>query len=465
MKKIVRILAWGILLGLIACRPAPDTAGTVPDAPLPDTVTFSADIAPVVYANCTPCHRPGSAGPFSLITYEDLARRARTIARVTRDRYMPPWPADPGYRHFVGERILTEREIALFQAWAAQGALPGDLAHAPPPPVYPEGSQLGKPDLVLRMPGQFPLPGDNRDRFFFMKIPYEIAQDTFIRAIEFVPGNTKAVHHMNANLIGYEPGAKQDVFAGDWYVNRDQVLPQVAYPRMGLPNDDGSYPELTPMVCNYLPGVTPALYPEGIGGFRMKRKGAFLLNDIHYGPLPQDTFDQSYLNIFFAPAPPVRPTRDRMLGTIGISPVSPPLVIPPDTVMTCRTRWTVDEDISVLTLNPHMHLLGKSFKAWALPPGGDTIPLIRIPEWDFRWQYFYTLEYMLPLRKGTVIEVEGVFDNTADNPHNPNDPPRLVSDKSGSMRTTDEMLQFILTCVPYRPGDESIRLGPASGSE
>ncbi|RMG72212.1 MAG: cytochrome c [Bacteroidetes bacterium] len=425
---------------------------------LPAEVTFAAHIAPIIHQNCSPCHRPGSAGPFDLLTYHDVAKRAKMVRHVTETRFMPPWPADPDYRHFAGEKVLSAREIALIGRWVAQGAPEGDPAAVPPPPDFPEGSTLGEPDLVLEMDSAFFIKGDNRDRFLFAKIPYELPYDTFVRAIEFVPGNSKVVHHMNGHLISYAPGAKADPFEGARVVDREQVPVEVAYPRLGLLNDDGSYPQLTPLVCSYLPGVEPALYPEGIGGFRLARKGAFLLNDLHYGPFPKDTFDRSRFNLFFAPGPPRRPTMEIQLGTLGISDIVPPLVILPDTVMTFRTRAVIRQDISLLTLNPHMHLLGQSFLAYAVPPQGDTIPLIRIPQWDFRWQYFYTFPRMLHIPKGSRIEVVATFDNTRDNPNNPFDPPQTVAERDGSMRTTDEMLQFIITYLPYQPGDEDISL-------
>lgn len=146
------------------------------------------------------------------------------------------------------------------------------------------------------------------------------------------------------------------------------------------------------------------------------------------------------------------------LGTLGISEIVPPLIIPPDTVMTFRTRATVREDISLLTLNPHMHLLGKSFLAYALTPQGDTIRLVRIPKWDFRWQYNYTFPSMVKLPAGSTVYVEGVFDDIRNNPNNPFDPPQTVREPEGNMRTTDEMFQLIITYLPYRPGDEKIRL-------
>jgi len=452
------LLFSALLLGLIGCEtppPPPDLGGEA----LPETVTFAEHIRPIIHQNCMPCHRPGSAGPFSLISYKDVAKRAKMVAHVTGIRYMPPWPANPEYRHFANEKVLTDRQIALIKAWKEQGSLPGDTANMPSPPTYPDSSLIGEPDLVITMKEAFPIKGDNRDRFLFMKVPYQIAQDTFVRAIEFIPGNRKAVHHMNGHLISYKAGAKANVHEGEWVVDRETTPVETAYPRLGLLNDDGTYPELTPLVCNYLPGVEPSTYPDDVGGYRLRASGAILLNDLHYGPIPKDTFDQSRFNIFFADKAPKRPTMELQMGTLGISPIVPALVIPPDTVMTFRTRAQIKQDISLLTINPHMHLLGKEFKAYAIAPGNDTIPLIHLPEWDFRWQYFYTFENMLRLPAGSIIEVVATYDNTADNPNNPNDPPQLIAERDGSMRTTDEMLQFILTYVPYEVGDEEISLG------
>ncbi|MEL7530948.1 MAG: cytochrome c [Bacteroidota bacterium] len=458
MKQDTLILSLVLCL-LWACgEPAPKQEATT-DINLPDTVTFSQHIAPIIYQNCTPCHRPASAGPFSLISYRDVFKRKKMVAKVTRDRYMPPWPADPEYRHFVEEKILSEREIALLTRWAEQGGPIGDESQIPAPPQFPNTSFLGEPDLILQMDEAFPIEGNNQDRFLFGKIPYEIAQDTFVKAFEFVAGNKKVVHHMNGHLVSYEPNAKSNVMEGERFVDRELVPVQRAYPRLGLLNDDGTYPTLTPLVCNYLPGVVPQLYPQGVGGYKLSKKGAFLFNDLHYGPSAEDTSDRSRVNVFFASGPPERPTLELQMGTLGISDIVPPLVIPPDTIMQFRTEAIIQQDISLLTLNPHMHLLGKSFTAYAIPPVGDTIPLIRIPDWDFRWQYFYTFEYMLPLPKGTRVIVEAVYDNSMDNPNNPFDPPQLIAEREGSMRTTDEMLQFIMTFLPYRAGDEEIALG------
>jgi hypothetical protein len=211
--------------------------------------------------------------------------------------------------------------------------------------------------------------------------------------------------------------------------------------------------------------VVPPIYPEEIGGYRMVRKGALFLKDIHYGPSRVDTTDQTTFNIFYSRTKPKRPLQEFQMGTYGVSPTVPALVIPPDTVMTFRSDFSVPFDISILTINPHMHLLGKSFLAYAITLQYDTIPLIRINKWDFRWQYFYTFKNMVKIPKGATIHAEGVYDNTRHNPNNPFSPPQLVAERDGSMRTSDEMFQFIVTYLPYVNGDEQVSLEAAKTKE
>lgn len=436
--------------------PSPAPPSRYPIESLPARVTWSDHIAGIVHESCTGCHRVGSAGPFPLLTYEDAAGRAELIRHVTATRYMPPWPADASYRHFVGEHVLTDRQIALIGRWVEQGA-PRGATRGPKPPVFPTGSQLGKPDLVVRMPQRYTVRGDNTDKFVSMRLPFSMARDTFVRAIEFVPGNRRLVHHVNAHLVTFPGRRGKPLLKGPWFSEAGEHNMN-ALGELGLGNLDSLGGSLALSVTNYLPGTLPTLYPEGIGGFRLSRDGYFLFHHIHYGPSPVEQADSSYLNVFFAKQPPTRPTYTLLLGTLGRAPVVPPLVIPPDSIKTFRTQFTLPVDVSVLTINPHMHLLGKSFWAYAVPPGGDTIPLIRIPRWDFRWQYFYTFEKMLKLPKGTTVHAEATFDNTAANPNNPFKPPREVREQGASMRSTDEMFQCIITMMPYQPGDENIEL-------
>jgi len=424
---------------------------------LPSNITFNEQIAPIIYKNCMPCHRQGEPGPFPLVTYDDVFKKLKMIEYVTEKRIMPPWPADLSYSHFAGEIYLTDEEISMIKTWAENGAPKGN-SKLIPPPVFPEKSQFGTPDLVLKMPKPYRIKGDNKDHFIVFKIPYEMEKDTFIRFIEFVPDNRKLLHHMNGHLIQYKSGAKQDIFKDENYIDEELFDSREIHEKLDLANDDGTYPLLTPSVVDYLPGVTSALYPEGIGGYRMLKQGALYINNMHYGPSPVDDSDQSYFNIFFDTKPPQRPVREFQMGTLGISPVIPPLVVPPNTVKKFHTEATMVEDISILTVNPHMHLLGKSFLAYAIKPDGDTIHLIRINNWDFRWQYYYTFKAPVKIPKGTLIYAEGTYDNTSDNPNNPFSPPQTVAERGGSMRTTDEMFQLIVTYLPYKSGDENIRL-------
>jgi mono/diheme cytochrome c family protein len=445
-----------------ATRPSDPVTGpaTPPSAVkhLPAQVTFSEHVAPIIYQSCSKCHRNGEAGPFPLLSYQDVSSRAELVRYVTRTRYMPPWPADPAFRHFAGENVLTDEQIALIGRWVDQGSPEGNPANLPKRPVFPKGSQLGTPDLVVRMPGRYRIRGDDTDKFVSMKLPFSIPRDTFVRTIEFVPGNRKLVHHVNAHLVTYPTKRPQRLLQGPWFSEAGEHNMN-ALDELGLGDTAATGASMTLSVSNYLPGTVPTLYPEGIGGFRMSREGYLLMHHIHYGPTQVEQEDSSYFNVFFDDRPPIRPTYTLLLGTLGRAPVVPPLVIPPNTIKTFRTRFTLPVDISVLSVNPHMHLLGKTFLAYAALPSGDTIPLIRIPRWDFRWQYVYTFEKILKLPSGTTVFAEATFDNTTANPNNPFSPPREVKEQGASMRSTDEMFQCIITMMPYQKGDENISLG------
>lgn len=426
---------------------------------LPDNVTFTEHIAPLLYKNCTGCHRDGGGAHFNLVTYSDAKRYGAASAFVMRERMMPPWPADPHYTEFVGQKVLSEREIRLMEKWVADGMKEGAIDKMPALPDYPKGSLIGTPDM--RIPVQpYYLPANSSDKFLLVKVPYELPADTYASVVEFMPGNGGVVHHVNGDMVKYQFDKKRTVFVGDNIADMvEDTTIKLAYEKLGLPNDDGTYPVLQKSVVNYLPGTYGQRYPEGIGGYNLPRKGAFLLNDLHYGFTKDNAvWDSSYINIFFSKLPPNRPVREFQLGTIGVSPVLPDLIIQPNTVKNVHSKYTIPEDISVLTINPHMHLIGKSFKAYALKPDGDTIRLISIPKWDFNWQYFYTFKKMVKIPKGSTIVAEGVYDNTKNNMNNPFSPPRLVKDQNGSMRATDEMFQFIVTYVPYKEGDENISL-------
>ncbi len=427
---------------------------------IPENVTFTEHVADIIYNNCSICHRPGGSAHFSLVNYQEVKKYAGPSAFAVRERLMPPWPADPHYTEFIGQRVLSERDKQILEKWAATGAAEGPKEKLPSLPQFPTGSTIGTPDLRLPVKPYF-IKAYTGDQFLLVKVPFELPADTSVSLIEFIPGNSNIVHHVNGDMVIYDPAKKKDVFAGEQIVEMagDTATLLEAYQKLGLPNDDGSYPILQKSVVNYLPGVVGQKYPEGIGGFMLPRKGAFLLNDLHYGFAKKDDIhDSSYINIFFSKIPPNRVIQEFQLGTLGVAPVEPDMIILPDTVKQVYSRFRVPFDISILTINPHMHLLGKSFKAYALQPNGDTIRLISIPRWDFNWQYFYTFKKMVKIPKGSTIVAEGIYDNTRKNLNNPFSPPQLVTDKNGSMKATDEMFQFIISYLPYQEGDEQISL-------
>ena len=419
---------------------------------------YAQDIQPILARSCVSCHQPNQIGHFNLLTYQDARLNANKISYTVSNRIMPPWPADPHYTEFVGQMVLPANEIETIVDWVAAGCPPGDTSSIKPISLATNRSFLGVPDKTIAVPPSY-FDSGQVDRFLLVKVPFELPSDTFLRAVEFVPGNTRLVHHVNGDMVRFDFDKKKYVADGTCVV--PMVLDSTirdAYQRVGVLHDDGSYPVLAKSVVNYLPGVLAQQYPEGIGGWKVNRKNAFLLADLHYGPADNAGADSSYINLFFAPKAPERPMREFQMGTLGVSPIVPPLVIPPNKISTYTTEWVVPETISIVTINPHMHWLGKSFKAYALPPNADTIRLIHIPKWNFNWQFFYTFKKMVVVPAGSRIVVEGVFDNTSNNPFNPNYPPKVVSDKDGSMKSSDEMFQFIVNYVTYKPGDESVSL-------
>lgn len=430
---------------------------------IPETVTWAEHIAPLVFHNCTPCHREGESGPFPLMSYSDAFKKAAKIRFVTQSGYMPPWPADASYSHFVGERVLSTPEKTIIKAWVDRGMPRGDALKEPKAPVFYRGSFFGKPDLVVRAKEFVQIKGNGRDVFLIMKFPYEIEKDTLVDLVEFVPQQRQLVHHVNGHLISYDGARSFNYMSGSTIHSDTKTELLKVYENMHIPYTDGKqpqYPTLTPNAVYYLPGYLPPQYPEQVGGYRLKKNGMFLLNNVHYGPSNTDCLDSSYINVFFRKTPIQRSILETQLGTFGLTPIEPEFVIPPNEVKTFHTQYTLPQTISLISVNPHMHLIGQSFWAFALGLDGDTIPLIRINKWDFRWQYYYTFKHPVKLNKGSTIHVYGTFDNTSKNPNNPFQPPQSITQGNGveSMKTSEEMFQFIYTFMSYKEGDERMDL-------
>lgn len=425
--------------------------------------TFHEDIKPIIHRNCAICHNPKGAGPFDLITYQDVYKRGQMIKEVITKKYMPPWPADPNYRSFLNQKSLTDEEIKKIVAWIDDGKIEGIVNNNNIIDSILIKAKESKPDLVVKMKHAQIITDNNQDKFLMMKFPFELKADTFIKTINFVPNNKQFVHHINAHLITYNNNQNKNIFKGNYSVDTELFSDEECFEILDLKNNDGSYPTLTPSVANYLPGSEQINYPEEIGGMKANKKNIILVNDFHYGPSSSLETDSSYFEIYFSKEAPKRKIQETQLGTFGISDIVPPLIIKANEVKKFRTKATITKDISLLTINPHMHLLGKSFLAYAITLKNDTIPLIKIDNWNFRWQYFYTFEKMLKIPAGSEIIVDATYDNTTNNPDNPFNPPKTISERigfngRGSMRTSDEMLQFIINYLPYKQGDENISL-------
>ena len=403
-------------------------------------VTYSEHIAPIIYDNCTSCHRPGEIAPFSLTNYDEVASWGGMIQYVTQIRYMPPWKPDNTYSNFVGEKGLTDEEIQLIADWVEAGTPQGDPALEPPLPTFPEGSQLGTPDLVIEMEEAYFIEGNNLDEYRVFVIPTGLTEDKEIAAVEFRPGNKRAVHHA---LIAYE-------------VNGQAAAMDAQSPGYGYEAFGGFGVPVQGNFTGYTPGIEAVFFPEGIG--TTLPAGADLLFQVHYAPLPTDETDKSLLNIFY------KDSDDPITRELEREPVTPfdldggflSFSIPPEEVKAFHGTKEVTEDISLISVYPHSHYLGKDWEIFAVTPTADTINIIKIAEWDFNWQGSYTFKRMKKIPAGSVMHINATYDNTMNNPYNPNVPPQTVSWGEG---TTDEMYLVGMTYVPYEPGDEEIVIG------
>lgn len=401
------------------------------------TPTFSGEIAPIIYDNCGVCHRPGEIGPMPLTSYQEVKNWGAMVKYVTSIRYMPPWKADRNYSSFLGERYLTEEEIQLIADWVDGGMPQGNPAEEPAFPQFPDGSQVGEPDLVLSFSESYTHQGDNRDQYQIFVLPTGLEEDKVLKSIELRPGNTRIVHHA---LFGLDTmGRARD---------RDAQTPEYGYEGFG-----GFGVPLADNFPGYVPGARPRLYPEGIG--QRIYAGSDLLIQMHYAPIPADETDSSTVNLFFAGEDEAidRFVQEHVMLPFGGTLTNGPFVMPAGTVKTFHGRFTVPAKVSLLGIAPHMHLLGQDWLVYAISPEGDTTNLISIPEWDFNWQGVYFFKRFVVLEPGTVVHAYATYDNTADNPLNPNDPPQFVTWGEG---TADEMYYLPFLFVPYAPGDEDV---------
>ena len=395
--------------------------------------TYAREVSRIVQTNCQECHRRGQIGPFPLETYEHARKRARDIVTVTADRSMPPWRPERGFgQRFQHDRSLPDADLATLAAWAEAGAPLGDPAELPPKASFPEEWALGTPDMVLEIPESFSIPAAGSDIYRCFVLPTNLPEDTYVSAIEYLPGNRRVVHH----ILGWidvtraarkkdadDPGPGYSCFSG----------PEVRYH-----GDFGGWSV----------GRDPARLPDGVG--YSLPKGSDVILQIHYHPNGKPETDRSKIGLHFAKTPIKQTVHRPYALNAGL------LLLPGKANIEVKASWTVPVDLVALAVTPHMHNIGRDIAMMVTFPDGRTEALIKIADWDFGWQNTFFFEKPLDLPKGSIVKVVAHYDNSASNPNNPNKPPRLVT---WGPATTDEMCIGFLTVTKKgqdltRPGEK-----------
>jgi hypothetical protein len=424
-----------VLAGKEPASPRTEVSGSSWPAPAPlldpdQVVTFHKDVAPILWNRCARCHRPGEVGPFSLLTYRDAEKRAAFLGEVAASRRMPPWRAVHGYGDFEGAGHLTRRELATLTRWAELGAPEGNPAAGSDPPEFPQGWQLGQPDIVLTMPEAYELGAGTDDAFRSFVLPLRLDRDQAVAAVEFRPGNRRIVHHARFYFDPTDECRRLDVAEpGPGYV---------AF-------EDGGAPIAKPGLGAWVPGQVPRRPPPDVG--KVVPKGSDLVLLIHYHGTGKPETDRSSVGLYLCRTPPRRRLLHIPLSTEKIDiPAGEP-----------RHRMTLTYRLAAsaqaLSIIPHGHRLLREISLTATLPGGRKVPMLWIDDWDFNWQGEYHFARPVSLPAGTRLDLVAYYDNSAENPSNPFHPPRRV--RYGT-KSDAEMLGCHVQIVAPDPRSEQI---------
>jgi peroxiredoxin/mono/diheme cytochrome c family protein len=353
-------------------------------------ITWSGQIAKIFQRHCQECHRPGEVAPFSLLNHADVQGWEETIREVLEQRLMPPWSADPAFGSFVNDNSLTDEERRQILAWLDAGAPEGDPAHAPPPADFPRGWHIPKPDQIVFMsPQPFTVPAEGAVAYQWFYVDPGFREGKWLRATECRPGNPRVVHHITVYFK--PPGRHWELKLGD---------------RINL-------------VGGYTPGQRPARGTEEPPCIYVPA-GSQLVFEVHYTPVGTIELDRSCIALAFADPATVKEQLHYVLAA------NTEFAIPPGAAdHVVESTYTLPEEGKLVFLNPHMHLRGKSFRYDARYPSGATETLLRVPRYDFNWQSVYVLREPKRLPAGTKIHCVAHFNNSDDNPANP-DPTATV---------------------------------------
>ena len=390
---------------------------------------YSEDIAPIIYGKCLQCHHSGGIAPISLETYTDAISNAGLIQHVTSTGEMPPWPPDTLFQHYAYENTLTIDEISTILDWVINGVPLGDTSLLPQMPTFTNSSLLGPADLEIQIPTYSSAATSNSDDYVCFSIPTGLTQNKKIRAIEVLPGNLQAVHHV---LVSIDENASSSI--------------TITSNCMGPTGD---------MIFGYAPGSLPLFYPADSTnkfGVVLPANSSIVLG-MHY---PEGSFgqlDSTKVRFYFYPQGTViRSISTEFLINEGLPP-DPPFTIPPNQITSISATYgPIPQDVSLMSIFPHMHLLGKDMACFAVTPLNDTINLIRVNNWDFEWQGFYFFKNFIKLPAGSMIYASGSYDNTVSSTN-----PNPVTVQSG-LNTEDEMFIFLFQFLAYQMGDENISI-------
>jgi hypothetical protein len=347
-----------------------------------NNVTFTKDVAPIFYKNCTGCHRPGEIAPMSLLTYNEARPWAKSIREKVANRDMPPWHADPKYGEWRNDRRISQDAINTILAWVNNGAQEGDAKDLPPMPEYTPGWRIGKPDQTFSAPEQA-VPAEGVVDYQYLAVPTNFKEDRWITAAEIRSSAHAVVHHVI--VFVQEPGATSRL--------------------------QGK------LLVGFAPGEDPAVFRAGYG--RKIPAGSNLLFQIHYTPNGTATKDVTTVGLIYAKTPVEHTVVTRpVLQTAFEIPAGHPNY-------EVKSSFTFNESAQLYSFMPHMHLRGKDFEYKAVFPDGTSKILLSVPRYDFSWQTYYVLKEPIAVPKGTRIECVAHFDNSTNNKYNP-DPTKAV---------------------------------------
>lgn len=391
-------------------------------------VTFNKQIAPIIYNNCASCHRPGQAAPFSLLSYQDVAKRAKQISTVTKSRYMPPWKAEKTSFEFAEERRLKDSEIALVEQWVKDGMPEGNTADAPPTPTFTSEWRLGKPDMIVEIPASYKVAPDGPDVYRNIGVPLGLTEDKWLTAIEMKPTAHKVVHHV---LYFADPAGKAHERNEGDQIGFDGLTPGMSAVGLG----------------GWALGAQPHRHPEGLA--QKLPKGSDFVINYHFHPNGKVETEKATVGLYFAKEAP-----KRTLTGISLPPsfgLFAGLDMPAgEKDYVVKDSFTLPVDFDAVSVGAHAHYIATKMKMTATLPSGELLTLLAINDWDFAWQDSYYFDHMVSLPKGTRIDSEVHWDNSAANPRNPSSPPVRVT---WGEQSKDEMGSIGLQGVPHDEAD------------